>query len=87
MPVFIRKSMISLRKHYSVQWIDPQGILPESPVILHPIEIYIAPDDPILTYFTSASAMVKVDRLQLEYPGLAQMKSKCAACCFGSFRV
>ncbi len=39
-----------------------------------PIEIEIAPDDPILTYFSTAPGVVEIERLKINSPALQLMK-------------
>jgi serine phosphatase RsbU (regulator of sigma subunit) len=57
---------------------EPQEQIPE-PVVETPLqeagpELEIAPNDPIVAYFASASGVVEIDKLDLDSPALAAMK-------------
>src|ERR687884_995647 len=57
---------------------EPQEEIPE-PLVETPLkeagpELEIAPNDPIVAYFASASGVVEIDKLDLDSPALAAMK-------------
>jgi serine phosphatase RsbU (regulator of sigma subunit)/anti-sigma regulatory factor (Ser/Thr protein kinase) len=75
MLTFFRRSIQNIRRNRSVQEESANLALSEPSAFVRPIEIDIAPSDPILAYFSTAPGVVEIDKLQMDSPALHLMKA------------